>query len=102
MAELPKSDNLRSLLKGAVLAFVVALIFLLYQGAKLKEALFGVFYFLVTPFLAIPKLPLSIVVMLIIFLLLRRASSCMRKNLRWLAYAILLLHWEAWGLYCAR
>jgi len=79
----------------------VALGFLLYHGASLKSALFGFFYFFITPFLAIPQKPISLVIIIILLLLFRRASSCVREKLRFLAYAILLLHWLAWGLYCS-
>jgi hypothetical protein len=71
------------------------------QGADAKEAIFGFFYFLITPFLALPKLPISFVVMAVLALLFRRAGSCMRERLRWAAYAVLLLHWLAWGMFCA-
>jgi hypothetical protein len=83
-------------------SFVVTVTYLLYQGLGVKKAIFGFFYFLVTPFLAILKLPISIVVIVILFLLFRRASSCMRVKFRWVAFMVLWLHLLAWGLYCSR
>jgi hypothetical protein len=100
MVESLRLDKIRSFIQGLGVAFVAALGFLLYNGASLKSALFGFFYFFITPFLAIPKNPLSLVIIIILLLLFRRAGSCVRGNLRFLAYAILLLHWLAWGLYC--
>jgi hypothetical protein len=99
MAELLKSDSLKAFLKGLALSFVVSLGYLIYHGADLKRAIFGFFYFFITPILALPNLPVSLVVIIILLMLFRRASGCMRENLRFLAYAILLLHWLAWGLY---
>ncbi len=83
-------------------SFVVTVTYLLYQGVGVKKAIFGFFYFLVTPFLAILKLPISIVVIVILFLLFRRALSCMRVKFRWVAFMVLWLHLLVWGLYCSR
>jgi uncharacterized membrane protein len=102
MVELLKSDSLKAFLKGLALSFVVSLGFLLYHGADLKKAIFGFFYFFITPILALPHLHISLVVIFILLMLFRRASGCMRESLRFLAYAVLLLHWLAWGLYCSR
>jgi hypothetical protein len=101
MVELLKSDSLRAFLKGLATSFVISLAFLLYHGADLKKALFGFFYFFITPILALPHQPISLLVMLILIMLFRRASGCMRESLRFLAYGVLLLHWLAWGLYCS-
>ena len=102
MDVLLKSDNLKHLLLGLALSFGVSLgYFMLYHDSGLKKAVFGFFYFLVTPFMAISALPVALVIMIIFFLLFRRVSSCMRENLRWLAYALLWLHWVAFGMYCA-
>jgi hypothetical protein len=101
MEKLLKSDSLKAFLQGFALSFLVSLGFLFYNGAGLKKALFGFFYFAITPILALPNLPISLLVMVILLLLFKRASSCMRKNLRFLAYSVLILHWLAWGLYSA-
>jgi len=92
----------KDLFLGLFGSFVVSVAYLLYQEIGIKKAIFGFFYFLVTPFLAIPSLPVSIVVVVILFLLFRRASSCVRLKFRWTAYMILWLHLLAWGLWCSR
>jgi hypothetical protein len=92
----------KDLFLGLFGSFVISTVYLLYQGVGVKKAVFGFFYFLVTPFLAILNLPVSVVVIVILSLLFRRASSCMRANLRWIAYLVLWLHLLAWGLYCSR
>jgi hypothetical protein len=92
----------KDLFLGLFGSFVVSTAYLLYQGIGVKKALFGFFYFLVTPFLAIPNLPVSVVVIVILFLLFRRASSCMRVKYRPIAYLVLWLHLLAWGLYTSR
>ncbi len=97
-----KSDNFKQFLLGLAISFVVSLgYFMLYHDSGVKKALFGFFYFLITPFLALPYFPLSLLIMIIFFLLFRRVRSCMRAHLRWLAYALLWLHWVAWGMYCS-
>ncbi len=102
MDALLKSDNLKYFLLGLVVSFVVSLgYFFIYHDSTLKKAVFGFFYFLITPFLAIPYFPVAVGIMIIFFLLFRRVSSCMRVNLRWLAYALLWLHWVAFGMYCS-
>jgi hypothetical protein len=93
--------NGKHLLVGFISAFAVSSAVFLYLGLSLKKTLLGYFYFLVTPFLAIPHYPLSLVVMVIILLLLRRVGSCMRLKWRWIAYMLLFLHWAAWGFYCS-
>ena len=95
-------DNGKHLVLGFLLSLVVSLgYFLFILESGLKKAVFGFFYFLVTPFLAVPALPVALVVMMIFFLLFRRVSSCMRVHLRWVAYGLLWLHWVAFGMYCA-
>jgi hypothetical protein len=102
MAVSLKSDNLKAFFLGLAVSFGVTLgYFLLYHDSGIKKAVFGFFYFLVTPFLALPYFPMALLIMIIFFLLFRRVSSCMRVNLRWVAYALLWLHWVAFGLYCA-
>ena len=102
MDALLKSANLKHFLLGLALSFGVSLgYFLLYHDSSLKKATFGFFYFLVTPFLALPSFPVAVGIMIIFFLLFRRVSSCMRVHLRWIAYALLWLHWVAFGMYCA-
>jgi hypothetical protein len=102
MAVLLKSDNLKALLLGLAVSFGITLgYFLLYHDSGLKKAVFGFFYFLITPFLALSSFPIGMLIMIIFFLLFRRVQSCMRENLRWVAYALLWLHWVAFGLYCA-
>ena len=97
-----KSDNFKHFLIGFAISFVVSLsYFFIYHDSSIKKAVFGFFYFLITPFLAIPYLPISLVIMIIFFLLFRRVSTCMRENLRWVAYALLWLHWVAFGMYCS-
>jgi hypothetical protein len=97
-----KNEKIKDLFLGLFGSFIISVTYLFYQEVGLKKAVFGFFYFLVTPFLAILNLPVSVVVTVIIFLLFRRASSCMRANLRWIAYLVLWLHLLAWGLYCSR
>ncbi len=87
---------------GFILAFFVTVVFLLYLHVGFKEAIFGFFYFIVTPFLAIVHFPVSIIIMIILLLLFRRVNFCMRTNLKWVAYALLCLHWIALGFYCSR
>ena len=97
-----KSDNIKHFLVGFAISFVVSVgYFLLYHGSSLKKALFGFFYFLITPFLAVPYFLPSLVIMSIFFLLFRRVSTCMRENLRWVAYGLMWLHWVAFGMYCS-
>ena len=96
-----KSEKIRDLLIGLLGSFLISVVYLLYLGIGIKKALFGFLYFLVTPFLAIPHLPISLLVVIILFLLFRRASSCMRVQYRSIAYMVLWLHLLAWGLYCA-
>jgi hypothetical protein len=88
-------------LAGLLSAFGVSLLTFLVLGITLKKALFGFFFFLYTPFAAIPSFPVSIPVIVILLLLFRRVGSCMRRNLRWVAYMLLFLHWEAFGFYCS-
>ena len=96
------ADNIKHFLRALLLSFVVSIsYFLIYHDSGMKEAVFGFFYFLITPFLAMPYLPISMVVMIILLLLFRRVSTCMRENFRWLAYTLLWLHWVAFGIYCA-
>jgi len=92
----------KDLFLGLFGSFIVSSSYLLYQGIGVKKALFGFFYFLVTPFLAIPYLPVSLIVIVILFLLFRRASSCMRVPYRPIAYMVLWLHFLAWGLWSSR
>jgi len=95
-------DKLKDLFLGLFGSFIISTFYLLYQGIGIKKAFFGFFYFLVTPFLAIPTLPVSVIVISILFLLFRRASSCMRERYRFIAYMVLWLHLLAWGLWCSR
>ncbi len=83
------------------LSFLLSVTVFMLLGIAPQKALFGFFYFLVTPFLAIPVFPVSIVVIIILLLLFRRVGSCMRPNLQWIAYLLLFLHWVAWGFYCS-
>jgi hypothetical protein len=102
MDVLLKSVNLKHFLFGLTVSFGVSLgYFLLYHDSSFKKAIFGFFYFLVTPFLALPSFPLGFIIMIIFFLLFRRVFSCMREDFRWIAYALLWLHWVAFGMYCA-
>ncbi len=97
-----KSDNLKQFLLGLGISFMVSLgYFFLYHDSGVKEAIFGFFYFLVTPFLAVPYFPASLLIMIIFVLLFRRVSTCMRGNLRWVAYGLMWLHWVAFGMYCS-
>ena len=86
---------------GLIFAFVVSAGTFLYLGLTVKKAVLGFFYFLLTPFLAIPHYPISLIVLIILFLLFRRVGSCMRPRWRWIAYALLFLHWVAFGFYCS-
>ncbi len=88
-------------MRGLLLSLVLTVSLFLFLGLPLQKALFGFFYFLLTPFLVIFSFPVSIVVMVILFMLFRRVNSCMRTHLRWVAYTLLVLHWEAWGFYCS-
>jgi len=98
-----KSANVKHFLLGLAVSFGVSLgYFLLYHDSGLKKAIFGFFYFLVTPFLALPAFPMAGLIMIVFLLLFRRVSTCMREKLRWVAYALLWLHWVAFGMYCAR
>jgi uncharacterized BrkB/YihY/UPF0761 family membrane protein len=94
-------DAIGHFMTGLLGAFVVSVLAYLTLGITQKKALFGFFYFLFTPFAAIPAFPVSLIVIVILFLLFRRVGSCMRQNLRWVAYMLLFLHWEAWGFYCS-
>jgi hypothetical protein len=94
-----EKDVKKDLFLGLFGSFVVSTAYLLYQGVGVKKALFGFLYFLITPFLAIYHLPISLVVVGVLFLLFRRATSCMRFKYRWIAYLVLWLHLLAWGLY---
>ena len=97
-----KSDNIKHFLLGLAISLMVSLgYFFLYHDSSLKKAVFGFFYFLITPFLAIPYFPVAVAIMIVFLLLFRRVSTCMRANLRWLAYALLWLHWVAFGMYCS-
>lgn len=88
-------------LLGFGLSLLASVALFLYLGLPLKKAIFGYFYFLVTPFLAIPAFPVSIIILIILLLLFTRVSSCMRQHLRWVAYLLLFLHWIAFGFYCS-
>jgi len=88
-------------LGGFLFALAVSFGMLLLLGLGVKKALFGFFYFLLTPFLAIVHFPLAAIVLVILFLLFRRVGSCMRQRWRWVAYALLFLHWVAFGFYCS-
>jgi len=102
MDALLKSANLQHFLLGLAVSFVVSLgYFLYYHDSGVKKAVFGFFYFLMTPFLAMPYFLPSIPIMILFFLLFRRVSTCMRQNLRWIAYGLLWLHWVAFGMYCS-
>ena len=90
------------ILIGLGISFVISSMYLLiYHDSGVKKAVFGFFYFLLTPFLAVPYLPMALPIMIVLLLLFRRASGCMRVHLRWLAYTLLWLHWLAFGLYCS-
>ena len=91
----------RPFIYGFIAACAVAIIAFLSLGLSWQKAFFGVFYFMLTPFLAIPAFPVSIVVLVILLLLFRRVGSCMRPQWQWIAYTLLFLHWEAWGFYCS-
>ena len=91
----------KQFLAGLTGALVVSVLFFLSLGLPLFKAFAGFFWFLVTPFAAIPAFPLSLVVLAILFLLFRRVGSCMRLKWRWIAYMLLFLHWVAWGFYCS-
>jgi hypothetical protein len=86
---------------GFFISFVLSVFVFLYLGISFKKALFGFFYFLITPFLSIPSFPVSLLVLIILFMLFKRVGSCMRYKLRYIAYALLFLHWEAFGFYCS-
>ncbi|MNN68374.1 hypothetical protein D3C81_1840770 [compost metagenome] len=94
-------SNRHHFLLGFALSLLSSVALFLYLELPLKKALFGYFYFLVTPFLAISAFPVSIIVLIILILLFRRVSSCMRQHLRWVAYLLLFLHWIAFGFYCS-
>jgi len=97
-----KIDNFKHFSIGFVVSFIVSLgYFFIYHDSSLKKAVFGFFYFLITPFLAIAEFPMALVIMIIFLLLFRRVSTCMRENLRWVAYGLLWLHWVAFGMYCS-
>ena len=93
--------NTKHFAGGFLLSFVLSVLVFLYLGISFKKALFGFFYFLLTPFLSILTFPVSLVVLIILFLLFRRVGSCMRARWRWIAYALLFLHWVAFGFYCS-
>jgi len=84
-----------------IASWTVTVLVFAFLGIGLKKALFGFFWFLITPFAAIPAFLISLVVIAILFLLFRRVGSCMRPQWRWIAYLLLFLHWEAWGFYCS-
>ncbi len=93
--------NIRHFMIALIASWVLSVLVFIFLGITLKKALFGFFWFLITPFAAIPAFPISLVVIAILFLLFRRAGSCMRPQWRWIAYMLLILHWEAWGFYCS-
>lgn len=98
-----RSADIKHFLFGLGIAFVVSLGYMdFYHDSSLKKAVFGFFYFLITPFLALPHFPVAGLIMLLLFVLFLRVKSCMRAYLRWLAYALLWLHWIALGIFCAR
>ncbi len=80
---------------------VLSISVFLTLGLSLKKSFFGFFYFLITPFLAIPHFPVALIVLVILGLLFRRVAGCMRPQLRWVAYLLLFLHWVAFGFYCS-
>lgn len=90
-----------SWISAFVLSLIVTSATYLYLGLSWQKALFGFFWFLLTPILVIPAFPVSVVVLVILFLLFRRVGSCMRTQWQWIAYMLLFLHWEAWGFYCS-
>ncbi len=92
----------KDLLIGWLIADIVALAVMLYFHISLKKAVFGLFYFLLTPFLTIFSYPVSFVVIVILGLLFKRVNTCIRTNLRAVAYALLFLHWMAYGVYVSR
>ncbi len=97
-----ESVNLLHIVGGFILSLGVSIgYFLLYHDSGLKKAIFGFFYFLITPFLAIASFPAALAIMIIFFLLFRRVTTCMREHLRWIAYGLLWLHWVAFGMYCS-
>lgn len=100
--KLLKSDYLKQMIVGFLVSFGISIgYFLLYLTTPIKKAIFGFFYFLCTPIMALPSFPVSLLVMMIFLLLFRRVNSCMRIGLRWVAYALLWLHWVAFGMYCS-
>ncbi|RUM65564.1 MAG: hypothetical protein DSZ05_05870 [Sulfurospirillum sp.] len=88
-------------MRGLLLSCVLSVSVFLFLGIPPAKALFGFFYFLLTPFLVIFTFPVSLVVIVILILLFLRVNSCMRTHWRWIAYTLLFLHWEAWGFYCS-
>lgn len=102
MGEILRFENIKHFLFGLVISFVISATYLaIYHDSSVKKSIFGFFYFLITPFLAISSFPMAVPIMIIFFLLFRRISTCMRENLRWLAYTLMWLHWIAFGMYCS-
>lgn len=94
-------DTARHIVIGFVLSLIPSVVLFVLIGFPVQKAIFGFFYFLVTPFLVVFSFPLSIVVIVILFILFRRVNSCMRHQYQEIAYMLLILHWEAWGFYCS-
>jgi hypothetical protein len=92
----------KDLLIGWLIADAVALVLMVYFHITFKKAVFGLFYFMITPFLTIFSYPVSFVVIIILGLLFRRVNTCLRTNLKAFAYAILFLHWMGYGVYASR